>query len=226
MENDMKKLITIALLCGALLLSGCGDGELPLTKLELEQEQRIEELEAELEQAEARLAEAAEALAGAGEGAEYSLENMIRVEPEFSQAVVNCPEGILVSAVEPQLKCGHPMENEYVEVVAKCRVKLSSELTEPPEEWLLVECAVMDATEGSLGWIPAECAAEYTAENMEQVTWPLKVDESKLDWGYGLVSIGSVEDGAAQIGYHGGGSASIPLEALLRPEPGTTGWFE
>lgn len=69
MENDMKKLVTIALLCGALLLSGCG----------------------------------------AGEGAEYSLENMIRVEP--------------------QLKCGHPMENEYVEVVAKCRVKLSSELT-------------------------------------------------------------------------------------------------
>ncbi len=113
---------------GALLLSGCGDGELPLTKLELEQEQRIEELEAELEQAEARLAEAAEALAGAGEGAEYSLENMIRVEPEFSQAVVNCPEGILVSPVEPQLKCGHPMENGYVEVVAKCRVKLSSEL--------------------------------------------------------------------------------------------------
>ena len=108
MENDMKKLITIALLSGALLLSGCGDGELPLTKLEMEQEQRIEELEAELEQAEARLAEAAEALAGAGEGAEYSLENMIRVEP--------------------QLKCGHPMENEYVEVVAKCRVKLSSEL--------------------------------------------------------------------------------------------------
>lgn len=51
------------------------------------------------------------------------------------------------------------MENEYVEVVAKCRVKLSSELTEPPEEWLLVECAVMDATEGSLGWMPAECAA-------------------------------------------------------------------
>ena len=85
-----------------------GDWELPLTKLELEQEQRIEELEAELEQAEARLAEAAEALAGAGEGAEYSLENMIRVEP--------------------QLKCGHPMENGYVEVVAKCRVKLSSEL--------------------------------------------------------------------------------------------------
>ena len=67
-------------------------------------------------------------LAGAGEGAEYSLENMIRVEPEFSQAVVNCPEGILVSPVEPQLKCGHPMENGYVEVVAKCRVKLSSEL--------------------------------------------------------------------------------------------------
>lgn len=126
MENDMKKLITIALLCGALLLSGCGDGELPLTKLEMEQEQRIEELEAELEQAEARLAEAEEALAGAGEGAEYSLENMIRVEPEFSQAVVNCPEGILVSPVEPQLKCGHPMENEYVEVVAKCRLKPSS----------------------------------------------------------------------------------------------------
>ena len=65
---------------------------------------------------------------GAGEGAEYSLENMIRVEPEFSQAVVNCPEGILVSPVEPQLKCGHHMENGYVEVVAKCRVKLSSEL--------------------------------------------------------------------------------------------------
>lgn len=151
---------------------------------------------------------------------------MVRVDPEFNQAIVNCPEGILTSPVEPGLKCGHPMENEYVEVVAKCRVKANNELTDPPEEWLLIECAAKDASEGSLGWIPAECAAEYTAENMDTVTWPLKVDESKVDWGYGLVSLGSVEDGVAQIGYHGGGSKSMPLEGLLRPEPGVTGWFD
>ena len=151
---------------------------------------------------------------------------MVRVDPEFNQAIVNCPEGILTSPVEPGLKCGHPMENEYAEVVAKCRVKANNELTDPPEEWLLIECAAKDASEGSLGWIPAECAAEYTAGNMDAVTWPLKVDESKVDWGYGLVSLGSVEDGVAQIGYHGGGSKSMPPEDLLRPEPGVTGWFD
>lgn len=217
----MKKLTAIVVFCAALLLSGCGakaaEPAPPETTAQLEQSERIAELEARLEVAEAELARL-------GEQSEYAYYNMIRVDPDFSQAIVNCPDGILTSPVEPGLKCGHPMENEYVEVVAKCRVKENVALTEPPEEWLLIECAVMDASEGSLGWIPAECAAEYTAENMDTVTWPLKVDESKADWDHGLVSIGSVEDGVAHIGY-AGGSEDMPAESILRPEPGVTGWF-
>lgn len=222
----MKKLIAIALLLGTLLLSGCGEEGLPLTKLELEQQQRIEELETQLDEAEARLTQAEAALDEALAGEGYSLEGMVRAEPEFAQALVNCPEGLRTAPVDSGLKCGHRMENEYVEVVAKCLLKSGAALSDPPEAWLLVECAVMDATEASLGWIPADCAEEYTAENMAQVTWPLKVDEARVEWGRGPVALASVEDGVAQIGYHGGGTASLPAEALLRPEPGVTGWFE
>lgn len=75
---------------------------------------------------------------------------------------------------------GHPMENEYAEVVTKCRVKENASLIEPPEERPLLECAKAEASEVSL----------------------------------------------RGGGCHGGGSESVQVENLLRPEPGVTGWFK
>ena len=67
---------------------------------------------------------------------------------------------------------------------------------------------------------------EYTAENMDTVMFPLKVDETKMDWEHGMISIGSIDGGVANIGYAGGGAESIPAEYILRPTPGMTGWFK
>ena len=93
--------------------------------------------------------------------------------------------------------------------------------------WLLIQCSAMDATEGGLGWIPAGCAVEYTAENMETITFPLRIDESRMEWNYGSVSVDveTLGNDMVDIGYHGGGTASVPADCIIRPTPGVTGWF-
>ena len=217
--------IAAAALAAALCLSGCSSEPVsqPETSVPPDQSERIEELEAQLAAAEEEL----ERAANQGRFGEYAYYTMERIEPEFSQAIVNCEEGVLTSPVELGLKCGHRMVNEYAEVVAKCRIAANAELIDPPEEWLLIQCSVMDATEGGLGWIPADCAVEYTAENMETITFPLRIDESRMEWNYGSVSVDveTLGNDMVDIGYHGGGTASVPADCIIRPTPGVTGWF-
>ena len=136
--------IAAAALAAALCLSGCSSEPVPQpeTSVPPDQSERIEELEAQLAAAEEEL----ERAANQGRFGEYAYYTMERIEPEFSQAIVNCEEGVLTSPVELGLKCGHRMVNEYAEVVAKCRIAANAELIDPPEEWLLIQCSVMDAT--------------------------------------------------------------------------------
>lgn len=224
-ETGVYRKIAAAALALALCLSGCSAETScpPATSAPTDQSERTAELEARLAAAEEEL----ERLENQSMFGEYAYYTMVRIEPEFSQAIVNCEEGILTSPVEPGLKCGHRMVNEYAEVVAKCRIAANTELIEPPEEWLLIQCSAMDATEGGLGWIPAGCAVEYTAENMETITFPLRIDESRMEWNYGSVSVDveTLGNDMVDIGYHGGGTASVPADCIIRPTPGVTGWF-
>ena len=234
----MKRLgkISYLLLC-VLLFSGCTAPEAApsdtpqsvssesLEELETQYKRELTELRLQLTETQTQLETARMELERLTDPEAYSPYCMDFTQPENSQVIVNCLDGIRLSPIGPGSRCGHRMENEYAEVLAKCTIKAWSAYTQPPEEWLLIVCAPQEAAEGSLGWIPAECAAAYTAENMETAVWPMKVDQSVVEWRYGFVAFSAIEDGMARVGYHGGGSDLLPLESILRPEPGVTGWF-
>lgn len=226
----MRKTAVFALSLTLLCCSACGAAQVstppPLATPEREisealvLEARIAELEDELAAANERAANPQTELG------EYAYYNMVYTEPEYTQVIVNCPDGAVTSPVEYGFKCSHPMENEYAEVLAACHIKENAALKEPQETWLLIRSGVWDASEGDIGWVPLECVTEYTAENMYTVTWPLKVDASAIDWNYGFVSCSDSSGIEVTVGYHGGGEATIPADCLLYPEPGVTGWFD
>lgn len=226
----MRKTAAFALSLALLCCSACGAAQVstppPLATLEqksseaLVLEARIAELEDELAAANERAANPQTELG------EYAYYNMVYTEPEYTQVIVNCPDGAVTSPVEYGFKCSHPMENEYAEVLAACHIKENAALKEPQETWLLIRSGVWDASEGDIGWVPLECVTEYTSENMYTVTHPLKVDASAIDWNYGFVSCSDSSGIEVTVGYHGGGEATIPADCLLYPEPGVTGWFD
>lgn len=226
----MRKTAVFALSLTLLCCSACGAAQVSTPPpLATPEQQSSEALVLE-----ARIAELEDELAAANERAanpqtelgEYAYYNMVYTEPEYTQVIVNCPDGAVTSPVEYGFKCSHPMENEYAEVLAACHIKENAALKEPQETWLLIRSGVWDASEGDIGWVPLECVTEYTAENMYTVTWPLKVDASAIDWNYGFVSCSDSSGIEVTVGYHGGGEATIPADCLLYPEPGVTGWFD
>ena len=226
----MRKTAVFALSLALLCCSACGAAQVSTPPpLATPEQQSSEALVLE-----ARIAELEDELAAANERAanpqtelgEYAYYNMVYTEPEYTQVIVNCPDGAVTSPVEYGFKCSHPMENEYAEVLAACHIKENAALKEPQETWLLIRSGVWDASEGDIGWVPLECVTEYTAENMYTVTWPLKVDASAIDWNYGFVSCSDSSGSEVTVGYHGGGEATIPADCLLYPEPGVTGWFD
>lgn len=222
----MRKTAAFALSLALLCCSACGAAQVstppPLATLEQKSSEALV--------LEARIAELEDELAAANERAanpqtemgEYAYYNMVYTEPEYTQVIVNCPDGAVTSPVEYGFKCSHPMENEYAEVLAACHIKENAALKEPQETWLLIRSGVWDASEGDIGWVPLECVTEYTAENMYTVTWPLLADG--VD--YGFVSCSDSSGSEVTVGYHGGGEATIPADCLLYPEPGVTGWFD
>lgn len=217
----MKKLIVLVLAAAMLTLSACGVEVTPVstrgpTTNDTALRARIRELEDQLAEAEERTA-APQTLLG-----EFAYYNMVYAEPEFTQAIVNFPDGIVTSPVEYGFKCGHSMENEYVEVLAACLIKENAALKEPTETWLLVRCAVRDASEGNIGWVPLECAAPYTSENMQSVTWPLRAEGLEDN---GFVAVEGSSGGEVEVSYPGG-EASVPADSLHYPTPGELGWFE
>lgn len=226
----MRKTAAFALSLALLCCSACGAAQVstppPLATLEQKSSEALV--------LEARIAELEDELAAANERAanpqtemgEYAYYNMVYTEPEYTQVIVNCPDGAVTSPVEYGFKCSHPMENEYAEVLAACHIKENAALKEPQETWLLIRSGVWDASEGDIGWVPLECVTEYTSENMYTVTHSLKVDASAIDWNYGFVSCPDSSGSEVTVGYHGGGEATIPADCLLYPEPGVTGWFD
>ncbi len=226
----MRKTAAFALSLALLCCSACGAAQVSTPPPLATPEQKSSEALV----LEARIAELEDELAAANERAanpqtemgEYAYYNMVYTEPEYTQVIVNCPDGAVTSPVEYGFKCSHPMENEYAEVLAACHIKENAALKEPQETWLLIRSGVWDASEGDIGWVPLECVTEYTSENMYTVTHPLKVDASAIDWNYGFVSCPDSSGSEVTVGYHGGGEATIPADCLLYPEPGVTGWFD
>lgn len=226
----MRKTAVFALSLTLLCCSACGAAQVSTPPPLATPEQQSSEVLV----LEARIAELEDELAAANERAanpqtelgEYAYYNMVYTEPEYTQVIVNCPDGAVTSPVEYGFKCSHPMENEYAEVLAACHIKENAALKEPQETWLLIRSGVWDASEGDIGWVPLECVTEYTSENMYTVTHSLKVDASAIDWNYGFVSCSDSSGSAVTVGYHGGGEATIPADCLLYPEPGVTGWFD
>lgn len=226
----MRKTAAFALSLALLCCSACGAAQVSTPPPLATPEQKSSEALV----LEARIAELEDELAAANERAanpqtelgEYAYYNMVYTEPEYTQVIVNCPDGAVTSPVEYGFKCSHPMENEYAEVLAACHIKENAALKEPQETWLLIRSGVWDASEGDIGWVPLECVTEYTAENMYTVAHPLKVDASAIDWNYGFVSCSDSSGIEVTVGYHGGGEATIPADCLLYPEPGVTGWFD
>ena len=226
----MRKTAAFALSLALLCCSACGAAQVstppPLATLE-QQSSEVLVLEARIAELEDELAAANERAANPQtELGEYAYYNMVYTEPEYTQVIVNCPDGAVTSPVEYGFKCSHPMENEYAEVLAACHIKENAALKEPQETWLLIRSGVWDASEGDIGWVPLECVTEYTSENMYTVTHSLKVDASAIDWNYGFVSCPDSSGSEVTVGYHGGGEATIPADCLLYPEPGVTGWFD
>ena len=218
----MKKLMVLVLAAAMLALAACGVEVTPVgtperTPNDTALRARISELEEQLAEAEERAA-APQTLLG-----EFAYYNMVYAEPEFTQAIINSPDGIVTSPVEYGFKCGHAMEDEYVEVLAACLIKENAALKEPAETWLLVRCAVRDASEGNIGWVPLECAAPYTAENMLSVTWPLRADGLE---NAGFVAVEGSGGGEVEVSYPGGGEAAVPADSIRYPAPGESGWFE
>ena len=226
----MRKTAAFALSLALLCCSACGAAQVSTPPPLATPEQKSSEALV----LEARIAELEDELAAANERAanpqtelgEYAYYNMVYTEPEYTQVIVNCPDGAVTSPVEYGFKCSHPMENEYAEVLAACHIKENAALKEPQETWLLIRSGVWDASEGDIGWVPLECVTEYTSENMYTVTHSLKVDASAIDWNYGFVSCSDSSGSEVTVGYHGGGEATIPADCLLYPEPGVTGWFD
>ena len=222
----MRKTAVFALSLTLLCCSACGAAQVstppPLATPEQQSsealflEARIAELEDELAAANERAANPQTELG------EYAYYNMVYTEPEYTQVIVNCPDGAVTSPVEYGFKCSHPMENEYAEVLAACHIKENAALKEPQETWLLIRSGVWDASEGDIGWVPLECVTEYTAENMYTVTWPLLADG--VD--YGFVGCNDSSGDLVVVGYHGGGTAEVPCGSLRYPTPGVTGWFD
>lgn len=218
----MKKLVVLLSALAMLALTACTSAASPpsapeRTPNDVALRARISELETQLAEAEER-ADAPQTLLG-----DFAYYNMVYAEPEFTQAIINSSDGIVTSPVEYGFKCGHVMENEYAEVLAACLIKENAALKEPAETWLLIRCAVRDASEGDIGWVPLECAAPYTAENMSGVTWPLRA--VSLD-DAGFVAVEGSGGGEVEVSYPGGGTATIPAGDLQYPAPGEMGWFD
>ena len=203
----MRKTAVFALSLALLCCSACGAAQVSTPPpLATPEQQSSEALVLE-----ARIAELEDELAAANERAanpqtelgEYAYYNMVYTEPEYTQVIVNCPDGAVTSPVEYGFKCSHPMENEYAEVLAACHIKENAALKEEV----------------------ARRAAQIL-ENMYTVTHPLKVDASAIDWNYGFVSCSDSSGIEVTVGYHGGGTAEVPRGSLRYPTPGVTGWFD
>ena len=157
-----------------------------------------------------------------GEREVYTGIGVIYSEPEYTQALVNCPDGLRVWPTEDAATVSHVINSEYAEVVAQCTAVRDNEEGVPEEsQWMLIRIAVSFTSESELGWVPLECCTEYTEENSHQATFPLKLgaDYGQNESWFMRVD-GTDADGNVLVSAPGGWSAAVKPGEVVYPPVG------
>ena len=144
------------------------------------------------------------------------------VEPEYTQALVNCPDGMRVWPTEGAVAVSCAINSEYAEVIAQCTALSYDEDGAPStSEWLLIRVAVSSVPESELGWVPLECCTEYTEENAGSVMFPLKLGaDYGQDESWFLSVAGTDEAGNVLVSAPGGWSDAVKPEDVVYPPVG------
>lgn len=143
-------------------------------------------------------------------------------EPEYTQALVTCPDGLRVWPTEGAQVISRAINSEYAEVIAQCTAVLYDDSDTPvTSEWLLIRVAVSFISESELGWVPLDCCKEYTEENSHQAVFPLKLgaDYGQDDSGF-LSANGLDGDGNVLVSASDGWSTAAKPEDVVYPPVG------
>lgn len=238
--NFLRLSIPVALLCALALLllsfSACGIQETDVTTTE---NPRIAQLQSQTKEAQAQI----EKLKEANEGGKtddtvYSELNMFYSAPEYSQVIVNCPDG---ARAEPALDApiaSHGLNKEYAEVIAQCDVvTLGSDGQQQIEDWLLIHFQVVSTPESNIGWVPVSSVVEYTEDNYTSISFPLKLKSDGIFYSNSgaedatidkssMFSVNSISsDGMLNVSGVGGWNARVHPEDIAYPVVGDPSWF-
>lgn len=238
--NFLRLSIPVALLCALALLllsfSACGIQE---TDVSTTENPRIAQLQTQLEEAQAQI----EKLKEANEGGKiddtvYSELSMFYSAPEYSQVIVDCPDGARTEPALDALIASHGLDNEYAEVIAQCEVvTLGSDGQQQIEDWLFIHFEVVSFPECNIGWVPMSSVAEYTEDNRTSISFPLKLkpgivfysnsgsEDATIDKS-AMFSVDSISsDGMLNVSGVGGWNAKVYSDDVDYPVVGETSWF-
>ena len=240
MEITRKSRVRIAFLIVLSLLllsfSACGIQETDVSPTE---DPRVAQLQSQLEEAQAQIEKLTEENeGGAIDDTVYSEFSMYYSTPEYSQVIVNCPDG---PRSEPSLDApiaSHGLNNEYAEVIAQSYVvTLGSDGQRQEEDWLLIRFEVVTVPESSMAWVPMSSVAEYTEDNRTSISRPLKLksdgafysssgaEDTTVDKS-STFSVDSISgDGKLNVSGVGGWNAVVYPDDVAYPVVGDPSWF-
>lgn len=236
----LRSSIPAVLFCALALLllsfSACGIKE---TDVSTTEDPRIAQLQTQLEEAQAQI----EKLKEANEGGKiddtvYSELSMFYSAPEYSQVIVNCPDGARTEPALDALIASHGLDNEYAEVIAQCEVvTLGGDGQQKIEDWLLIHFQVVSTPESNIGWVPVSSVVEYTEDNYTSISFPPKLksdgvfysnsgaEDATIDKS-SMFSVNSISsDGMLNVSGVGGWNAKVYSDDVDYPVVGETSWF-
>lgn len=174
----------------------------------------------------------------AGE-ARYSSVNMYFSVPQFSQVIVNYPDGARTAPTADAPIASHGFSNEYAEVVTQCKaVTADSSGQQVVEDWLMIRFEVVTAPESNIGWVPLSAAVEYTADNCSTLSFPLRLrsgaafynsageEDTSIDKDSVFSIDGTADDGMLNVSGAGGWTAKVSAADILYPTVGHAAWFD
>ena len=236
----LRSSIRVVLFCALALLllsfSACG---IQKTDVSTTEDPRIAQLQSQLEEAQSQIEKLKEANEGGTiDDTVYSELSMFYSVPEYSQVIVNCPDG---ARTEPALDApiaSHGFDNEYAEVIAQCDViTLGSDGQQQIEDWFLIHFQVVFTPESNIGWVPVSSVVEYKEDNCTSISFPLKLESDGAFYSNSgtedatidkssMFSVDSISsDGMLNISGVGGWNARVHPQDIAYPVVGDPSWF-